>query len=121
MILTILVVDIALNAVLVPIYGLTGAAFATTLSGIFGIVLSGTYVYRHFHILTNLRSIIRITVVSLVIYLFTRILPVSGMLLIAYYAGLLALYFILLFVFREIKEEDINVAKGLFSRLSKTE
>lgn len=119
MVLILLVVNILLNTTLVPIYGLIGAALATTITGFLGVLISGIYIYKRFHTLTNLLSLFRIVGASLIIYLCARVFPVSGIPLLAYYAGLLAIYFTLLFIFREIKKEDIQVARNIFSGLFK--
>lgn len=115
--LLLLGVNIILNAVLVPIYGLAGAAVATTISGFLGVLIAAVYVYKHFQTLTSLLSLFRITGISLIIYLVARNFPVSGILLILYYVGLLLIYFALLFIFREIKKEDIQVIKDVFQNL----
>ena len=120
MVLILLVVNILLNTTLVPIYGLIGAAVATTITGFLGVLISGIYIYKRFHILTNLLSVFRIVAASSIIYLCARVFPVSGIPLLAYYACLLAIYFVLLFIFREIKREDIQVARDIFSGLRKS-
>ncbi len=119
MVLILLVINILLNMTLVPIYGLIGAAVATTITGFLGVLISGIYIYKRFHTLTNLLSLFRIVGTSLVIYLCARVFPVAGVALFVYYAGLLAIYFALLFIFREIEKEDIQVVRGVLSGLFK--
>ena len=119
-VLVLLVVNIILNRTLVSIYGLIGAAIATTITGILGLLISGIYVYHRFHSLTSLLSLFRILVASSIIYVIARSFSLSGIALIGYYIGLLSIYFALLFIFREIKKEDIQVAKGIFSGLRKS-
>lgn len=120
MVLILLAINILLNTTLVPIYGLIGAAAATAITGLLGVIIAGIYVYRHFHTLTNPFSLFRIVGASSVIYLCARVFPVSGMPLLAYYVALLAIYFVLLFIFREIKKEDIHVVRGILSGLFKS-
>jgi len=120
MILILLAINILLNTTLVPIYGLIGAAVATTITGFLGVLISGIYVYSHFHTLTDLFSLFRIVGASSIIYLCARVFPVAGIPLLAYYAGLLLIYFVLLFIFREIKREDIQVVRGVLSGLTKS-
>jgi len=114
MVLILLVVNIVLNRILVSMYGLTGAAVATTITGFLGVLISGIYVYRRFHALTNLLSLFRIVAASSIIYLIARSFSVSGVSLFGYYVGLILIYFVLLFIFREIREEDIQVVGGIF-------
>jgi len=118
-VLTLLVVNIVLNRALVSFYGLTGAALATTVTGFLGVIISGIYVYKHFHSLTSLLSLLRIILASLIIYIIARSFSTSGIFLIGFYLGILAIYFALLFIFREIKEEDIQVAKDILAGLRK--
>jgi len=120
MVSILLVVNLVLNTILVSIYGLIGAALATTITGFLGVLIAGIYIYNRFHSLTNLLSLFRILVASSIIYLCARVFPVAGTPLLAYYAGLLAIYFALLFLFRETREEDIQVVRDLFSGLFKS-
>lgn len=115
MVLVLLVVNIVLNKTLVSIYELTGAAMATTITGFLGVLISGIYVYNRFHSLTSFLSLFRIVAASSIIYIIARSFSVAGMSLIGYYVGLLLIYFALLFIFREIEKEDIQVARGIFS------
>lgn len=120
MVLVLLLVNIVLNRTLVSIYGLTGAAVATTITGFLGVLIAGIYVYNRFHSLTSLLSLFRILAASSIIYIIVCIFSVSGIALIGYYIGLLLIYFALLFAFREIRKEDIQVAKNIFSGLRKS-
>ncbi len=119
MVVALLLVDILLNRTLVPIYGLIGAAIATTITGFMGVLIAGVYVYNRFHSLTSLLSLFRIVGASSIIYIVACIFSVSGIALIGYYIGLLLIYFVLLFIFREIREEDIQVARSILSGLRK--
>ena len=92
---------------------------ATTVTGFLGVIISGIYVYKHFHSLTSLLSLLRIILASLIIYIIARSFSTSGIFLIGFYLGILAIYFVLLFVFREIRKEDIQVAKDILAGLRK--
>ncbi len=113
MVLVLLLVNIVLNRTLVSIFGLTGAAVATTITGFLGVLIAGIYVYNRFHSLTSLLSLFRIVAASSIIYIVACIFSVSGIALIGYYIGLLLIYFALLFAFREIRKEDIQVARDI--------
>ncbi len=120
MVLVLLLVNVLLNMTLVSIHGLVGAAVATTITGILGVLISGIYVYIHFHTLTDIFPLLRILGASSIIYLCARFFPFAGIPLLVFYACLMAIYFALLFVFREIKKEDIQVARGVLSGLLKS-
>lgn len=56
--------DIALNVYLVPAFGIAGAAWATTISSFFALLLSAAYVIRKFNALIGAGSIARIGLAS---------------------------------------------------------
>jgi len=120
MVLVLLLVNVLLNMTLVSIYGLAGAAVATTITGVLGVLIAGVYVYNRFHALINLLSLFKIVTASSIIYLIARSFSVSGMSLVGWYVGLLLVYFALLFIFREIREEDIQVTRSILSGLRKS-
>jgi len=120
MVLVLLLVNVLLNMTLVSIYGLAGAAVATTITGFLGVLIAGVYVYNRFHSLTSFLSLFRILAASSIIYIVACSFSVSGISLIGYYIGLFFLYFALLFIFREIREEDVRVTRSILSGLRKS-
>lgn len=120
MVLVLLLVNVLLNMTLVSIYGLAGAAVATTITGVLGVLIAGVYVYNRFHALINLLSLFKIVTASSIVYLIARSFSVSGISLVGWYVGLLLVYFALLFIFREIREEDIQLTKSILLGLRKS-
>lgn len=106
--------DIFLNVILVPVYRLTGAAAATTITCFMGMLIAAIVIYRKFHTLIGFSSFIKIIAGSLVIYAITRVFSSSGIFLLLFYGGLLLLYFALLYILKEIKREDIQLVKDIF-------
>ena len=109
-------VNIILNMILIPKYELMGAAISTTVTTIAGVAIVATYVYREFKVLVNPVLFIKIVLASGVIFLIAKNTSTHGMFLIAEYAGLLLLYGGLMFALREIKGEDMEMVKGIFSK-----
>jgi len=108
-------IDIGLCIGLIPLYGLSGAAWATTSTCFFGFLLGARRVWKEFKTLINLQSFLKILVVSLLTSLIF-IIPASGVKLIFLYAIAGVLYIGLLLLFKEIKDEDIAILKGLIGR-----
>ncbi|HLC52977.1 MAG TPA: hypothetical protein VJK03_00380, partial [Candidatus Nanoarchaeia archaeon] len=71
------------------------------------------YVYKLFNTLMSLRSFIVISLCSGITFIFAWLWHYSGILLLVNYAVLAGLYFLLLYLFGEIKEEDFVFVKKL--------
>lgn len=106
--------DIVLNYILIPIYGLKGAALATTLISLIGMFIAGLYIYRKIGNIVDVFSITKIVFSSMIIFGVALILPLQGLLLIVISALLFCGYGGILWLLREIKEDDVDLIKGLF-------
>ncbi len=104
---------ITLNLLLIPEYGLSGAAWATTITGVFCVVITGTYILFRFRTLVSLLSLIRISVISTVIYLIAHYISISPGWLPLLYIGLVVLYIGLLIITREITGKDLTIVKSM--------
>ena len=107
-------IDVILNIILIPIYGLMGAAIATSIAIFIGLIVVMIYVFRCFHTLLNPISFIRIFLASGIIYLFAFFFSFSGIYLLLWYLILFSIYFGLLLLFREIKNDDFGLIKSLY-------
>jgi len=105
--------DIILNILLVPNIGITGAAWATTLSSLVAFMLSGIYVAKRFRVLADFKSVIRIGLASAITFYASSFINFSGIFLIAEYIILGGIYFAVLFILREINKEDIETASKI--------
>ncbi len=94
------------SIVLIPLMGIQGAAVATTGSAVLATCLAAFIVYRRFHVLVSLWSLIKIIGSSLVLYIAAFYLPVPLFLLPLLYVCLFALYIIFLVVLKEITIDD---------------
>ena len=113
MALPLVVMDIILNVILIPRYGLVGAAWATTSTGFVGMCAAAVYVYWKFKTLVNAMSALKIVLASVVIYLIAANVSVSLVWLVPLYLGLAALYGGLLWGLREIRRDDIEMVKRI--------
>ena len=120
--LTSLAIDITLNITLIPRYGLVGAAWATTLTALVGMIAAALYVFRRFKTLVSAKSFIKICLAALAVYVVALKLPIPSVSLPFVYVGLLAIYFALLLLMREIGKKDFETLKQIIptARLNKT-
>ncbi len=107
---------IVLNFLLIPRYQLIGAALSTTLVSF--VLMIGILIYtkRHFHVTIALRIVMVSLVSTLIIVLTSRILPHGTYTAIFSGSLLFGLYFVLLYLFKELGTEDIAPFKKLFAR-----
>lgn len=101
-----LTLDFIINSKLVPLYGMLGAATATTISSVFGFFCAYYYANRLLGSLASFKSIFRIIFSSLFVYYASIVMGLSGTALIAGYLALTVIYISLLFLSNELKKED---------------
>jgi len=112
--LILLPLDVALNLFLIPVYGLAGAATATTLTFLAGSVALGLYIYTRFKILMNLSSFLKILFASTVIYALSLQLPFQGLWIIVEFILLLIVYAFILLILKEVSKKDIKMFRDIF-------
>jgi O-antigen/teichoic acid export membrane protein len=100
----------ALNAALIPRFGLVGAASATTVSMLAGVIVACAYVGKKFGALMPIRSAVRILACAGAIYgaslLFS---PSSKLIIIAKLVALSVSYLVALIVCREVGRADLQM------------
>jgi O-antigen/teichoic acid export membrane protein len=97
-----------LNLKLIPIYGICGAAWATTLTTFVAMLIVGGLVFYRFRTLVDLASLFRVGLGSCLIYAIARLYQApQGFLLIEYFL-LLGLYVAILFLTKELKRNDLE-------------
>ncbi len=107
---------ILLNIKFIPMMGITGAAWATTLTNLVGCILSSTYLFWEHKALAEPLSVFRILLASLVIYVVASVSSPNGIFLLINYVGLFLVFFFLLFILREINLEDLQLVKSFIWR-----
>jgi stage V sporulation protein B len=106
--LAVIPLNILLNIVLIPAYQLTGAAFATVLSILLGLVGAAIYVYAKFGVLFDFTSFLKILCSSVVIFAIATIFPMSGIALLAEYLVLFAIYLFMMYLLKSAITEDMH-------------
>jgi len=115
-------INFGLNFLLIPIYGVNGAAVATGFSLALLYILSFLFAYRAAKVqpfrLSYLRIILASLIAVLVVYLLTRyVIGVSTFALIAMLIVFLALYFFLLLLMKSFEEEDLMIMRAIDQQL----
>lgn len=103
--------DVILNAYLVPLLKDVGAAVATTITALLGTIILGFVLLKKFKALVDLGSFFRISAASIVLYFISSLYSLEGGWLILNYIVLGSVYLILLLLFKEIKLQDIQNIK----------
>jgi len=106
-----------LNALLIPKYGLAGAAIGTTASMLAGALGASVYVRVKLGGLVSIASTARIVACAGVIYaLSTFVAPASKVMILAQLAGLALCYFALLLISGEIGRKDLKLLARVAGR-----
>lgn len=111
-----------LNSLLIPIYGIKGAAIATGVSVVLGGLLSLFFVYRVAKMQPFKKSYLKPVIASLLavstVYAITKyVVGVSIPSLIGMLFVFLALYFFLLLLFKSFEREDLMIMRAIDQRL----
>ena len=114
--------NVGLNFLLIPMYGINGAATATGLSIILPSILYLFFVYRigrmHPFRMSHFRPVFASIISVLVIYGVTKyVLGVSLLVLIIMCFIFLALYFFLLLLMKGFEEEDLMIMRAIDERV----
>ena len=116
------VLNVILNIILIPKYGITGAAIATTISLIVLSILSISQVYHYFKIVPLRRKMIRIIFVVIIpvalLLIFRLYVPINMFSLI--FAGLLfgIIYVFLLFATQCLDRNDLMIVQKIKDKFS---
>lgn len=116
-------VNIILNLILVPRYGINGAAFSTMLSYIIWSLLS-FFVARHYISITPLRrSMIKISLISIIplmlLFFIKQFVPINFLSLILLGILFLLVYFLLIFLTGCLDRNDLMILKAIKKKIAK--
>ena len=105
---------VLLNILLLPHFGIVGAAIASLFSSLFAIMVDSVHIYRKFGHFIDYYSLIRIVLGSIGLFLITYYWHYSGWLIIPHTAFLFIFYFLFLFVIGEITVGDWLFVNKIF-------
>ena len=113
--------NVVLNLILVPLYGITGAGFATMLSLIFLNVLFLVQAYKHLSILPLRKKMFRITLITIFSTILLLIIKsfVETNLLSLIFCGFffIAVYTLLILTTNCLDKNDLNILKSAFRKI----
>jgi len=115
-------VNFILNFLLIPIYGINGAAIATVISVVLGSLMGFSFIFRIAKMQPFKKSYLKPVVASLlavfVVYAITKyLIGVSIPSLIGMFFLFLALYFFLLLLFKSFESQDLMIMRAIDQRL----
>jgi O-antigen/teichoic acid export membrane protein len=111
-----IVTSALLGMFLIPMYGLIGAAWQTTIASALGLIALAIYTFQVFKISYPVRSTINVCIATVGAVLPTYIWKVSGVLLLGQYVILGIIFIAILYLLREITEKDIAYAKSVIRK-----
>ncbi|HLD58168.1 MAG TPA: oligosaccharide flippase family protein [archaeon] len=103
-----LIAEAALLYLLVPLFSMEGAAFASLAAMALGAIVSSAVVFAQFRSFP-FRSIAKTCIACIIIFLASVLFPASGMLLIPKYLLLTAIFLGAMFLLKEIKNQDMRI------------
>jgi len=114
-----MIMALALNIYLIPLYNIKGAAIATTIASSMGLIVMSVYIYRRYKVLVKPTTFLKITISALAIFAIAYYAQLSGLLLILEYLVLFALYIFILWLLKEIDKKDFVVLQRIIPIKSK--
>ncbi len=109
---------IVLNFLLIPAFGLIGASLATAIVSCFLMVSILVYTKQRFHTKISLRTLFFAHLSAIIISIASRYLPHGPISFMFFGSILFFCYFILLKIFRELTNEDIQPFRNLLKKSS---
>lgn len=107
------IVTASLCLLLIPFLGLNGAALATTCGSFLAMILAVIMLYIKWQTGIPFKSSFKIFSAAFIAWLMTQLFIIPVLLLPLFYLFLFALYFGLLFLMKEIQQEDIMLVKAI--------
>lgn len=119
---TTLILNIILNIILIPKYGIAGAAFATAFSFILHSLITAGEVYYFIKIIPIRRKMFRIGLVGifsiLIIFLIRKFIEVNKISLILTGVSFLLFYVVLIFLTKSLDKNDFMILKSFKNKLN---
>ena len=100
----------------IPIWGLRGAAMATTLTFFISTILCGAVLHRRVPQMVSYKSCLQILIASLSVAIFPLAVELEGMYLICFYPLGFCIYLVVLWLIGVIAQDDLYFLKETISR-----
>jgi O-antigen/teichoic acid export membrane protein len=106
-------ISVGSNLILIPTYGLFGAALASTAAYGIGVLIAGALVFRKFGKCVNVLSLCRILIACFSTWIVVTGEPVSMISMVGRDLLAVLIYIVVLVFLREFTRKDIEVLKGM--------
>lgn len=113
------VMNTALNYVLIKKYGLVGSALATSFTSAIVTFIMLHYVIKHFGSLIKFRSLAKIAMAGLIMYLASLFFPKGQAVFVIWSIILFTIYLSILYLLREIGPKDFDYVRQIISSKKK--
>jgi O-antigen/teichoic acid export membrane protein len=110
-----LMLDVTLNALLIPRFGLTGAAAATTIALAAGATVAAIHVRSTLGAAPPVPTLVRITIGGAIVGSLSMLWPLTGIAMLVKCLALLGVFGLSLLALGEIRLREIPFARGSFS------
>lgn len=111
-----LVLNAALNYFMIQAYGIMGSAIATSVTSIIIMLIMLFYIHKHFQGLIGFSSFFKMLFAVLLMYALSLFFTATNAAFMIWSVILFAFYLLLLYLFRELKKEDLDLLKKIISR-----
>ena len=108
-----LAIDIGLNYFFIRQYGIIGSAMATTITAVLITLVMLYYVWLDFKVTINLKTLGKVSLAGTIIYFLSFLFSQGRFLFILWSIILFSSYLLLLYLFQEIKKEDLLFFKKM--------
>lgn len=109
-------IDVLLGFILIPKFGLEGAAITTISISAIGTIIMGGYMIKRFHLSFPLITLIRGLVATIAVIVPTYFIRVEPLIMLGVYVLLVVLYIFILIALGEIKKDDLQHIKALLPK-----
>jgi stage V sporulation protein B len=110
------ILNTALNYILIKRYALAGSAIATTITSFVTMAAILYYIHRDFGVLIKLKSLLKISAAGIIMYLISLFFSKGEFIFVLWSALLLLIYLIILYVLKEITSADLKYLRDIISR-----
>jgi len=114
-----MLINAALNLLLVKQMGMIGSGIATCVTAIFITIALFHILRKEFNATLKISALLKMITASVIIFALTFIFPGQHLLFIISGAILFALYLALLYFMKELTQDDLNLLKSMFPSLRK--
>lgn len=105
-----------LNYFFILKYGIVGSAIATSIASLAVMLVSIYYSHSYFKNIFHFSSTLKMIAAAGAIFFLSFLLPAKNLIFVFYSLILAAVYFGVLYLFQEIKKEDLEIVKKIFVR-----